>query len=59
MLQKWGWGFISLALLIFISTLQGTGAFVIFSVLVFALGLGMVIVGGKKDKSEQNGEPKS
>lgn len=59
MLQKWGWGFISLALLIFISTLQGAGAFLIFSVLVFALGLGMVIVGNKKDKTEQNGEPKS
>ncbi|GAX48069.1 hypothetical protein [Pseudolactococcus reticulitermitis] len=58
MLQKWGWAFISLALLIFISTLQGKGVFLIVSILLFALGLGMVIVGGKKDKSDQNGEPK-
>ncbi|MCJ1997129.1 hypothetical protein GYN67_10575 [Lactococcus piscium] len=58
MLQKWGWAFISVALLIFISTLQGAGAFLILSILVFILGLGMVFVGSKKDKAEQNGEPK-
>lgn len=49
MLQKWGWAFISLAMLIFISTLQGTGSFWILSILMFALGMVMVIVGGKKD----------
>ena len=47
MMQKWGWAFVSLALLIFISTLQGRGAFLIVSILLFALGLGMIIVGGK------------
>ena len=58
MMQKWGWAFISLALLIFISTLQGRGAFLIVSILVFALGLGMVIIGSKQDKADQNGESK-
>ena len=58
MMQKWGWAFVSLALLIFISTLQGRGAFLIVSILLFALGLGMIIVCGKQDKSDQNGESK-
>ena len=58
MMQKWGWAFVSLALLIFISTLQGRGAFLIVSILLFALGLGLIIVGGKQDKSDQNGESK-
>ena len=58
MLQKWGWAFISLALLIFISTLQGAGTFLILSILVFILGLGMVVVGSKKDRAAGNGEPK-
>ena len=58
MMQKWGWAFVCLALLIFISTLQGRGAFLIVSILLFALGLGMIIVGGKQDKSDQNGESK-
>ena len=57
-MQKWRWAFVSLALLIFISTLQGRGAFLIVSILLFALGLGMIIVGGKQDKSDQNGESK-
>ena len=58
MMQKWGLAFVSLALLIFITTVQGKGAFVIVSILLFVLGLGMVIVGSKKDKSDQNGESK-
>ena len=58
MMQKWGWAFVSLALLIFITTVQGKGAFVIVSILLFVLGLGKVIVGSKKDKSDQNGESK-
>ena len=57
-MQKWGWAFVSLALLIFITTVQGKDAFVIVSILLFVLGLGMVIVGSKKDKSDQNGESK-
>lgn len=58
MMQKWGWAFVSLALLIFITTVQGKGAFVIVSILLFVLGLCIVIVGSKKDKSDQNGESK-
>ena len=48
MMQKWGWAFVSLALLIFISTLQGRGAFLIVSILLFALGLGMIWKGYNK-----------
>ena len=58
MMQKWGWAFVSLALLIFITTVQGNGAFVIVSILLFVLGLGMVIVSSKKYKSAKNGESK-
>ena len=57
-MQKWGCAFVCLALFIFISTLQGRGALLIVSILLFALGLGMIIVGGKQDKSDQNGESK-
>ncbi|GAB2021195.1 hypothetical protein RyT2_02680 [Pseudolactococcus yaeyamensis] len=58
MLQKWGWGFISLALLIFITTLQGQGKFLIVSILLFVLGIGMIVVGAKHDKVDENGESK-
>ncbi|GFH41098.1 hypothetical protein [Pseudolactococcus insecticola] len=56
-MQKWGWGFVSLGLLIFITTLQSKGAFVIVSLLVIILGIGMIVVGGRNgklaDKSEK------
>ncbi|GFH42296.1 hypothetical protein Hs30E_08470 [Lactococcus hodotermopsidis] len=51
-MQKWGWGFISLALLIFITSYAGDKKSVPLSVLLFLIGLAMVIVSVKKEKKD-------
>ncbi|MDR1606625.1 MAG: hypothetical protein LBS41_05890 [Streptococcaceae bacterium] len=52
-MQKWGWGFVSLGLLIFITTMQGKAAFVILSVLIVLIGGIMVKVGDRQEKAAQ------
>lgn len=53
-MQQWGWGVVSIALLIFVSTYQNNKGLVIFSIILGILGIMMVRRSAKKEKNSEN-----
>lgn len=53
-MQQWGWGVVSIALLIFISTYQNNKGLVVFSIILGIIGIMMVRGGAKKEKNSEN-----
>ena len=53
-MQQWGWGVVSIALLIFVSTYQNNKGLVVFSIILGIIGIMMVRGGTKKEKNSEN-----
>ncbi|WP_179296187.1 hypothetical protein [Pseudolactococcus piscium] len=53
-MQQWGWGVVSIALLIFVSTYQNNKGLVAFSIVLGILGIMMVRVSAKKERNSEN-----
>lgn len=53
-MQQWGWGVVSIALLIFVSTYQNNKGLVVFSIILGIIGIMMVRGGAKKEKNSEN-----
>lgn len=53
-MQQWGWGVVSIALLIFVSTYQNNKGLVVFSIVLGILGIMMVRVSAKKERNSEN-----
>ncbi len=53
-MQQWGWGVVSVALLIFVSTYQNNTGLVVFSIGLGILGIMMVRGSAKKERNSEN-----
>ena len=53
-MQQWGWGVVSVALLIFVSTYQNNKGLVVFSIILGILGIMMVRASAKKERNSEN-----
>lgn len=53
-MQQWGWGVVSVALLIFVSTYQNNNGLVVFSIVLGILGIMMVKASAKKERNSEN-----
>ena len=53
-MQQWGWGVVSVALLIFVSTYQNNKGLVVFSIILGILGIMMVRGSAKKERNSEN-----
>ena len=53
-MQQWGWGVVSIALLIFVSTYQNNKGLVVFSIILGILGIMMVRASAKKERNSEN-----
>ena len=53
-MQQWGWGVVSVALLIFVSTYQNNKGLVVFSSILGILGIMMVRASAKKERNSEN-----
>lgn len=53
-MQKWGWGFVSVALLIFVTTYQNQKSFSLFSLVLLIIGVIMIVKGTKKEKQSED-----
>lgn len=53
-MQKWGWGLVSVALLIFVTTYQNQRSFSLFSLILLIIGIVMIVKGTKKEKPSED-----
>lgn len=53
-MQKWGWGLVSVALLIFVTTYQNQRSFSLFSLILLIIGIVMIVKGTKKEKQSED-----
>ena len=53
-MQKWGWGLVSVALLIFVTTYQNQRSFSLFSLILLVIGIVMIVKGTKKERQSED-----
>ena len=53
-MQKWGWGLISVGLLIFVTTYQNQKSFSLFSLILLVIGIVMIVKGTKKERQSED-----